>query len=159
MGGSSRSWQLCRLLQAGRLNRQSNWFLTARFARTSSSAKETDNPFPDLNKEPGKAPSLPKKPVWDDDTEWEAGLEKAVPARRKVIERSPVDDLGDFIISIAVRRKMTGYALLRFRDLLPLQFGIVDVSKHGTKEGFGDFCRSPRLATGGTSKADGTRSR
>lgn len=28
---------------------------------------------------------------------------------------------GDFIISIAVRRKMTGYALLRFRDLLPLQ--------------------------------------
>lgn len=29
---------------------------------------------------------------------------------------------GDFIISIAVRRKMTGYALLRFRDLLPLQF-------------------------------------
>jgi len=108
--------------------------LTARFARTSSSAKETDNPFPDLNKEPGKAPSLPKKPVWDDDTEWEAGLEKAVPSRKKVIERSPLDDLGDFIISIAVRRKMTGYALLRFRDLLPLQFGIVDVSKHGPDE-------------------------
>ena len=28
---------------------------------------------------------------------------------------------GDFILSLAVRRHMTGYALLRFRDLLPLQ--------------------------------------
>ena len=28
---------------------------------------------------------------------------------------------GDFILSLAVRRQMTGYALLRFRDLLPLQ--------------------------------------
>ena len=30
---------------------------------------------------------------------------------------------GDFILSLAVRRKMTGYALLRFGDFLPLQPG------------------------------------
>ncbi|CAL1134964.1 unnamed protein product [Cladocopium goreaui] len=129
------SWQLRRFIQAGTRLQQSNWSLGARFARTSSSERPPDNPFPDFNNDPQKHPALPKRPVWDDDTEWEAALQKAqaVPSKKK-LERSQLDDLGDFILSIAVRRKMTGYALLRFRDLLPLQFGIVDVSKHGPDE-------------------------
>jgi len=35
----------------------------------------------------------------------------------------------DFIVGLSVRRHITGYALLHFEDLLPLQFGIIDVRK------------------------------
>eukprot|EP00930_Biecheleria_cincta_P060728 TRINITY_DN4633_c0_g1_i1.p1 TRINITY_DN4633_c0_g1~~TRINITY_DN4633_c0_g1_i1.p1 ORF type:complete len:400 (-),score=71.60 TRINITY_DN4633_c0_g1_i1:212-1411(-) len=41
----------------------------------------------------------------------------------------PADDLGDLVLALSIRRHVTGYALLRFRDLLPLQFGLVDVRK------------------------------
>ncbi|CAJ1356047.1 unnamed protein product [Effrenium voratum] len=75
---------------------------------------------------------MPRRPAWDDDTEWEASLEAKPSVKPK--PKLPLEDVGDFILSLAVRRKMTGYALLRFGDFLPLQFGLVDVSKHGQDE-------------------------
>jgi len=35
----------------------------------------------------------------------------------------------DFVLGLSIRRHVTGYALLRFEDLLPLQFGLIDVRK------------------------------
>lgn len=37
--------------------------------------------------------------------------------------------VGDFVLGLSVRRHLAGYALLRFRDLEPLQFGLIDVRK------------------------------
>lgn len=34
-----------------------------------------------------------------------------------------------FLLGLSIRRHLAGYALLRFRDLLPLQFGLIDVRK------------------------------
>lgn len=45
--------------------------------------------------------------------------------RRNVQQRT----YADFLLGLSVRRHMAGYALLRFEDLLPLQFGLVDVRK------------------------------
>lgn len=56
-----------------------------------------------------------KTPAWDDDLAWEAALQ----AKEK--PRPLVDELGDLVVALSVRRHMTGYALLRFADLLPLQ--------------------------------------
>ncbi|CAE7526752.1 TTC28 [Symbiodinium pilosum] len=54
--------------------------------------------------------------------------------QRKIGANFAPDDSGDFILSLAVRRHVTGYVLLRFRDLLPLQLGLVDYAKHGPDE-------------------------
>eukprot|EP00971_Amphidinium_carterae_P239200 4748453-Amphidinium_carterae.1 len=35
----------------------------------------------------------------------------------------------DFLLGLCIRRNAAGYALLDFTDLLPLQFGIIDVRK------------------------------
>jgi len=37
--------------------------------------------------------------------------------------------VADFVLGLSVRRHFTGYALLRYEHLAPLQFGLVDVSK------------------------------
>lgn len=37
--------------------------------------------------------------------------------------------LADFLLGLSVRQHLTGYALLRFADLQPLQFGLIDVRK------------------------------
>ncbi|CAE8650698.1 unnamed protein product, partial [Polarella glacialis] len=44
------------------------------------------------------------------------------------------DKVGDFLLGLSVRRHLTGYALLRFHDCLPLQFGLIDVKKQDTDE-------------------------
>eukprot|EP00928_Gymnodinium_smaydae_P001707 TRINITY_DN10614_c0_g2_i2.p1 TRINITY_DN10614_c0_g2~~TRINITY_DN10614_c0_g2_i2.p1 ORF type:complete len:402 (+),score=75.88 TRINITY_DN10614_c0_g2_i2:121-1206(+) len=41
----------------------------------------------------------------------------------------PLPPPSDLILGIAIRKHVTGYALLRCEDLLPLQFGLVDVRK------------------------------
>eukprot|EP00927_Polykrikos_kofoidii_P073544 TRINITY_DN69575_c0_g1_i1.p1 TRINITY_DN69575_c0_g1~~TRINITY_DN69575_c0_g1_i1.p1 ORF type:complete len:400 (+),score=64.89 TRINITY_DN69575_c0_g1_i1:68-1267(+) len=62
----------------------------------------------------------PATPPHASTAEWE---ETRPPQRRS---------LGDFIVGLSVRAHATGYALLRFEDLAPLQFGVIDVKK--TKE-------------------------
>lgn len=111
------------------------WPSATRFARTSSLERQAENPFPELKTKDPKQTSGSSR-SWDDDTEWEAALEKASgkPSKKAGLPRGPKDDLGDFILSLTVRRRKTGYALLRFQDLHPLQFGLVDVSKHGKDE-------------------------
>ncbi|CAE7739402.1 unnamed protein product [Symbiodinium sp. CCMP2592] len=110
-----------------------------RYARTSASDRIAESPFPDFDEGLEKEldalgrPSL--KQGWREEEVSRPGATK-----QSVVKYAP-DELGDFILSLAVRRQMTGYALLRFRDLLPLQqlvlqkrFGLVDYAKHGADD-------------------------
>jgi len=49
--------------------------------------------------------------------------------RFKEKPKSPAASVGDFVLGLSIRRHIAGYALLRFRDLEPLQFGLIDVRK------------------------------
>ncbi|CAE7251494.1 unnamed protein product [Symbiodinium natans] len=107
---------------------------SARYARTSAPERLADNPFPDFEEglenelDALGRPSLQEE--WPDISGQASRPSKAKPSG---VKHAP-DDLGDFILSLAVRRHKTGYALLRFRDALPLQFGLVDYAKHGADD-------------------------
>jgi len=57
----------------------------------------------------------------------EAMHEPAHNARRKSSVATNASGMGDFLIGLSIRRHSTGYALLRFMDMLPLQFGVINV--------------------------------
>lgn len=43
--------------------------------------------------------------------------------------KGPQLETGDYLLGLSVRRHMTGYALMSFKELTPLQFGLVNIKK------------------------------
>ncbi|CAE7235204.1 unnamed protein product [Symbiodinium necroappetens] len=124
--------QLGRRLWQGWANQLSARLVPSRYARTSASDRIAESPFPDFDEGLEKELDALGRPSLKDG--WHDEKVSRPSTTKQSVMKYAQDELGDFILSLAVRRHMTGYALLRFRDLLPLQFGLVDYAKHGADD-------------------------
>mmetsp|Transcript_11552 Transcript_11552/g.20460 ORF Transcript_11552/g.20460 Transcript_11552/m.20460 type:complete len:374 (-) Transcript_11552:26-1147(-) len=84
--------------------------------------------FPDFGKH-----ARSTRDSWQDDPSPATSSQEAE-SLHQAKKFSQAEDICDFLLALSVRRHVTGYALMRFRDLLPLQFGLIDVKKTDTDE-------------------------
>eukprot|EP00933_Yihiella_yeosuensis_P005308 TRINITY_DN109799_c0_g1_i1.p1 TRINITY_DN109799_c0_g1~~TRINITY_DN109799_c0_g1_i1.p1 ORF type:complete len:385 (-),score=100.50 TRINITY_DN109799_c0_g1_i1:98-1252(-) len=99
------------------------------------------NPFPEFGQS-GRGPGGPSHdpfgeegPDWfdeEDPTRPKAQSSASSRSPKKVI--GPSNEVGDFVLGLSVRRHLTGYALLSFKDLSPLQFGLINMKKATSEE-------------------------